>query len=120
MSRYQGNTPYPGIVIYKFQWINLLIFMQNDSPNGIVIDTACFGFGAMSGALINQLIYQKTIPLAIDYLNGFMIVALLVVIVILAFQKFNGLGFGPRLYALLTGLVGWGVGTFIVVERHTK
>lgn len=94
--------------------------MQNDSPNGLLIDTACLGLGAILGALTNHLIYQKSISPTLDYLNGFMIVALLVVIGLLAIQKKKRLAFGNRLYALLMGLVGWGVGTFIIVELHTK
>lgn len=94
--------------------------MKNDSPNGLVIDALCMGVGAIAGFIFNFLIYQNRIAKAFDYANGIMLLALLVAVGALALQKIKRTPFGKNLYALTIGLVGWGVGTFIIVELYRR
>lgn len=94
--------------------------MENDSPNGLFIDSLCLAVGAIVGALINQGIYKNYIPKIFDYLNGLIFFGMLVVLGIFAIRKTKGLAHESRHYMLTMGLLGWFVGTYIVVEFNKK
>jgi hypothetical protein len=93
---------------------------KNDSPNGIVMDAMCVAAGALVGATANYLVYVKQLPKIFDFLNGLMIVTLPILMIILALQKSKQQAFGPGVYGAVMTLVGWGIGTFIVVELQSK
>lgn len=94
--------------------------MENDSPNGILVDSLCMAVGAIAGALINQGVYKNYIPQIFDYLNGVAIFVMLVVLVIFAIKKIKNLPHTPRHYMLAMTLLGWYIGTFIIVEINAK
>jgi hypothetical protein len=108
------------LVFYLLIRTQLIMAIQNDSPNGTWIDGLCLIGGAAVSATMTQLIYAGHIPWKFEYLTGFMMVALLFSFGILAIQKSKKIAFTPIPYAAMMTLLGWAIGTFIVVELHTK
>jgi hypothetical protein len=94
--------------------------MENDSPNGLFIDSLCLMVGAIAGALINQCIYMNCIPKFFDYLNGLIFFGMLVVLVIFAIRKIKGIAHESRHYMFAMVLLGWFVGTYVVVEFNKR
>ena len=94
--------------------------MENDSPNGLFIDSLCLAVGAIAGALINQSIYKNYIPKVFDYLNGLIFFGMIAVFFIFAIRKLKGIPHQPNHYMLTMGLLGWFIGTYIIVELNRK